>query len=456
VSQGRWVRELLQDVKLGWQRIVRAPGLATVAVLSLAIPIGSNAALLGLLDGFTLRTPPYEEPDELVDIRISRSGQDFSAFSHVAFRELEDAAKEAFAGITGAMTNRVHASDGSGWNDSPNHELVAGPFFQVVGIDAQIGRVFHPGEGVDEGAEGDDFGVDELVAVDPLEGHDEGVVDAVGDLEVVCGDVVTLAVDLAGDAEGAVVGAALGIETCGELGAAAADPGHGGVGRRLVPGDTVGTIVGPPAPGADVAEEADALAHAGAVEVRGRGGDDVEVQDQVLGREGVEVELPDGLAAEGNGGLEDGAGGDDGGDHDEGFAELPGGDLADIEGVAAADGEDDFGVRQTLDQVLQVVLAHAALVLEGARRMGQVWPRDGPGAGRGDGDVVGVLGRVGRQDSAAVSGVPGAAVEVHGEDSGGGVGNDTWAVVSSSPTRPLMASQILTQNPVRITTQLDE
>lgn len=153
MSQGRWVRELLQDVKLGWQRIVRAPGFATVAVLSLAIPIGSNAALFSLLDGFALRTPPYEEPDELVDIRISRSGQDFSAFSHVAFRELEDAAKEAFAGITGAMTNRVHASDGSGWNDSPYHELVAGPFFKVVGIDAQIGRVFHPGEGVDEGAD---------------------------------------------------------------------------------------------------------------------------------------------------------------------------------------------------------------------------------------------------------------------------------------------------------------
>lgn len=174
-----------------------------------------------------------------------------------------------------------------------------------------------------------------------------------------------------------------------------------------------------------MAEEADALAHAGAVEVRGRGGDDVEVQDQVLGRDGVEVELPDGLAAEGNGGLEDGAGGDDGGDHDERLAKLPGGDLADIEGVAAADGEDDFGVGKALNQIFQVVLSHAALVLEGAWRMGQVWPRNGPGAGRGDGDVVGVLGRVRRQNSAAVTGVPGAAVEVHGEVSGGGVGNDT-------------------------------
>lgn len=151
--QGSWTRELLQDIRLGWQRIVRAPRFATVAVLSLAIPIGSNTALFSLLDGFAPRTPPYDDPDELVDIRMSRSGQKFSAFSHVAFRELEEAAGEAFAGITGAMANKVHLSDGHGWHDSPHHELVAGPFFQVVGVDAQIGRVFHSDEGVEEGAD---------------------------------------------------------------------------------------------------------------------------------------------------------------------------------------------------------------------------------------------------------------------------------------------------------------
>ena len=265
----------------------------------------------------------------------------------------------------------------------PGAADVGGTVAHLAGVEQRLGFVEAPfvDVGVDEGAEGDDFGVDELVAVDPLEGHDEGVVDAVGDLEVVRGDVVTLAVDLAGDAEGVVVGVAPGVEPGGELGAAAADPGHRFVGRGLVPGEAVGTVVGPPAPGADVAEEADALAHAGAVEVRGRGGDDLKVQDQVLGGDGVEVELPDGLAAEGDGGLEDGAGGDDGGDHDQRLAELPGGDFADIEGVAAADGEDEVGIRQTLDQVFQVVLAHAALVLEGSRRMGQVGSGDGPGAG---------------------------------------------------------------------------
>ncbi|MDE2875525.1 MAG: ADOP family duplicated permease [Gemmatimonadota bacterium] len=144
---------MLQDIKVGWRRIVRAPGFAAVAVLSLAIPIGSTTALFSLLDGFTLRDPPYTEPDRLVDIRMFGPDNDFGAFSHPVLRELEEVAAGAFDGVTGAMANRAHLSDGSGWQDSPHHELVSGPFFQVLGVDAQIGRVLHPDEGIEEGAD---------------------------------------------------------------------------------------------------------------------------------------------------------------------------------------------------------------------------------------------------------------------------------------------------------------
>lgn len=144
---------MLQDIKLGWRRIVRAPGFAAVAVLSLAIPIGSTTALLSLLDGLTPRDAPYAEPDRLVDIRIFGLNNDFGALSQPVLRELEETAREAFAGVTGAMANRLHLSDGSGWHDSPHHELVAGPFFQVLGVDAQVGRVFRPDEGIEEGAD---------------------------------------------------------------------------------------------------------------------------------------------------------------------------------------------------------------------------------------------------------------------------------------------------------------
>ena len=124
-----------------------------MAVLSLAIPIGGNVALFSLLDGFILQAPPYDDAGELVDIRVTGPGQELGTLSLPALRELGDATKEVFDGVAGAMANRVHLSDGSGWHDSPHHELVAGPFFQVVGADAQIGRVFSADEGVHDGAD---------------------------------------------------------------------------------------------------------------------------------------------------------------------------------------------------------------------------------------------------------------------------------------------------------------
>ena len=150
---GNWTSGLLPDIKLGWRRIIRAPGFAGVAVLSLAIAVGGNTALFSLIEGFNLQFRTYADPEELVDIRIFGPNNSFGTLSHPAFRELEDATKQAFDGVAGSTTNTAHLSDGAGRHDNPFHELVAGPYFQVLGVDAQIGRVFDPGEGVEVDAD---------------------------------------------------------------------------------------------------------------------------------------------------------------------------------------------------------------------------------------------------------------------------------------------------------------
>ena len=152
-ARGIWCAGLIQDIKVGWRRMIRAPGFAAVAVVSLAIAIGSNTALFSLFEGFILRVQTYAEPEELVDIQVFGPNNSFGSLSHPAFRELEDATKQAFDGVAASMTNTAHLSDGKGGHDNPFHELVAGPFFQVLGVDAEIGRVFDPDEGVEVGAD---------------------------------------------------------------------------------------------------------------------------------------------------------------------------------------------------------------------------------------------------------------------------------------------------------------
>jgi predicted permease len=67
-----------QDVRFGARILRRSPAFALVALLSLALGIGANAALFQLLDVVRLRTLPVSNPQEIVEVRFapgtSRSG----------------------------------------------------------------------------------------------------------------------------------------------------------------------------------------------------------------------------------------------------------------------------------------------------------------------------------------------------------------------------------------------
>lgn len=149
---GNWATGLFWDTKLAWRGLIRAPALTAIAVASLAIAIGGNTTVFSLIEPFMLRTPPYAEPEELVNIRLAGRLRNIR-FSYATFRQFEDATKQTFSGLAAAMMNRVHVSDEAGNHGSSVHELVAGPYFQVLGIGAQVGRVFARDEGVVEGGD---------------------------------------------------------------------------------------------------------------------------------------------------------------------------------------------------------------------------------------------------------------------------------------------------------------
>ena len=62
----RWIGELRQDAALGLRLLVRSPGFAAVAILTLALGVGANTAIYSVLDAVLLRPLPYPEPDRLV------------------------------------------------------------------------------------------------------------------------------------------------------------------------------------------------------------------------------------------------------------------------------------------------------------------------------------------------------------------------------------------------------
>lgn len=133
--------------------MMRAPWLTATALITIALGVGGNTALFTVFETVLLRSPPYEDPGELVHIRLVEPGDALGAFSYVTFREMEAATRAVFAGMTGVTFSKTSFRDDRGRRDDVFIELVAGPYFQVLGIGAQAGRVFAPTEGVEAGAD---------------------------------------------------------------------------------------------------------------------------------------------------------------------------------------------------------------------------------------------------------------------------------------------------------------
>src|SRR5436189_6118451 len=93
----------MNDLKFAFRQLLRSPGFTSVAVLTLALGIGANTILFGVVDAILLKPLPFEAPDRLVV--IDQKGG-FGAFSGGDFRDLREQArlfKEVAATSTGNM-----------------------------------------------------------------------------------------------------------------------------------------------------------------------------------------------------------------------------------------------------------------------------------------------------------------------------------------------------------------
>jgi len=130
---------LSKDVVHAVRVLVRAPGFTAVAVLSLALGIGANAAIFSLIDRVMLRVLPVSEPQELVMI----SG----AHPYPRYQAFKARNGEIFSGLLGFTALSNVGVDGSELNGSfIDGRLVTGDYFDVLGIQPVIGRAIGPDE----------------------------------------------------------------------------------------------------------------------------------------------------------------------------------------------------------------------------------------------------------------------------------------------------------------------
>ncbi len=148
---------MLNDVRYAIRTIARAPLFAGIAVISLALGIGANAAIFSLVDQVLLRSLRVVEPDRLVVFHSSdsfagwaHSDNDETVFSYPLYRDLRDRAT-VFDGVIARSSAPVSVSDG-GASERAQAELVSGNLFQVLGVRPALGRVIAPADDERPGA----------------------------------------------------------------------------------------------------------------------------------------------------------------------------------------------------------------------------------------------------------------------------------------------------------------
>ena len=136
---------MLQDLRFALRMLRKHPVFSAVAVLTLALGVGANAALFSVTDTLFLRSPRgVAAPERLVVLGRSSSTSRWSGFGHLAFRRYQGAAR-SFSGLVAARgaTALLHI----GGETLPlSAVLVTGDYFGVLGVRMARGRGFRPEE----------------------------------------------------------------------------------------------------------------------------------------------------------------------------------------------------------------------------------------------------------------------------------------------------------------------
>src|SRR3984885_8549292 len=141
------MENLLQDIRFGLRTLGKNPGFTIVAILTLALGVGANAAIFSLTDQVLLRLLPVERPRELVVLsspgrswgRTWSDGDSAASFSYPAYKEIRDR-NEVFAGLLARFHVQVSVA-GQGESELAEADLVSGNYFQVLGVRPFLGRV---------------------------------------------------------------------------------------------------------------------------------------------------------------------------------------------------------------------------------------------------------------------------------------------------------------------------
>jgi len=147
------IESFFKDVRYAARSLAQRPLVTVVAIVSLALGIGVNAAIFSGFDRLILRRLPIPNADQIVLVTspgprpgwnsVGGAGPSDAIFSYPLFRDLE---RLADTGLSGIAAHRDFSANLAyrGQTSSGQGELVSGGYFPLLGVSAALGRLLTP------------------------------------------------------------------------------------------------------------------------------------------------------------------------------------------------------------------------------------------------------------------------------------------------------------------------
>ena len=144
----------MKGLKLAFRTLFKTPFVTGVAILSLALGIGANAAIFSLYDQILLSALPVQEPERLVNLgapgpkpgsqSCNQAGDCEQVFSYDMFRDLQEG-QESF---TGLAAHRLFGANLAYESQTVSGQglLVSGSYFPTLGVTPALGRLLGPAD----------------------------------------------------------------------------------------------------------------------------------------------------------------------------------------------------------------------------------------------------------------------------------------------------------------------
>jgi predicted permease len=139
----------MHNLKLAFRTLLKSPFVTGVAVVSLALGIGANAAIFSLFNQMLMQALPVPAPEALVNLgapppkpgsnSCNNAGDCDQVFSYPMFRDLERV-QQVFTGIAAHVNFGANLSY-KGQTQNGEGMLVSGSYFGVLGVKPALGQL---------------------------------------------------------------------------------------------------------------------------------------------------------------------------------------------------------------------------------------------------------------------------------------------------------------------------